>query len=114
MPTTSETTSPKFYYRDMRSRAEEIADRRLKKRVLKGLEALKTKHGDDWANHITPSRLRMREGSRCVLGQVYGDYRDGLLALGLENGEEYGFNAEEERGITYENLDQAWQHVFAG
>lgn len=35
-----------------------------------------------WHDRVDPDRLDMMCADRCVLGQVFGDYCDGLTALG--------------------------------
>lgn len=37
----------------------------------------------NWSEQIDTEKLNMLEARRCILGQLYGDYTTGLLALGL-------------------------------
>lgn len=43
-------------------------------RVKAGIEFLQEEYGEDWVDKIDLRKLNLKEGSRCVLGQVYGDY----------------------------------------
>jgi hypothetical protein len=99
-------------FRDMRSNAEVLRDKQVKERVLRGLDLLQEKYGPGWEEMIIPADLEMADGSVCVLGQVYGDYEDGLEELGLQNGLRHGFVEDEREGVSYADLNAAWSEVF--
>jgi hypothetical protein len=114
------TTIP---YRDLRTRAEEIADAELKERILKGIALLEKEHGPDWVDKIDPATLLLNSPTRCVLGQLYGDYARGCQKLALLSGVEYGFAiALTERELRsdlqaalrgWNKLTEAWKVVIA-
>lgn len=52
----------------------------LKTSVQRGAQLLDRKR-PGWHGRIDVDQLRMEECERCVLGQVFGEYRDGLLRL---------------------------------
>lgn len=92
-------------------------------RVKKGMKLLERRHGADWIDHIDPSTLNLSDGSCCVLGQVYGEYENGLVALNLSQGDddyedvEYGFTEKSNGGYggddPWDTLNEAWHEAFA-
>jgi hypothetical protein len=108
-------------YDEVRSDAEKIADAALKTRVIRGIELLQKKHGDGWIE-IDLKTLDLRDGDRCVLGQLYGDYEQGLEALAPRecaflNGTRYAFDITdlldyECEDQEYDDLDDAWRLVL--
>ena len=100
-------------YGEMRTRAERVYDAEVKESVLAGLAVLQAAWGDGWVERINCATLDLASESRCVLGQLYGDYESGCAALAEEDldddwGTYYGFN-------TYgnmEELDDAWHAVL--
>lgn len=54
-------------------------------KVAKGAELLDNER-PGWADDIDLESLNMAEGNHCILGQLYGDYVDGLYALGFTRG----------------------------
>jgi hypothetical protein len=109
-------------YDELRTNAEKIADAAVKKRVLQGLELLHVKYGDDWIDHIDPTTLDMANSRFCVLGQVYGDYEQGVVALDINEIDGYeadygfmnahGYQSYDGRYISFEELDEAWLTVI--
>lgn len=54
----------------------------IEQRVTNGVEAL-DKHAPTWARHVS-ERIDIRSLEHCVLGQVFGDWTDGVIALGIQ------------------------------
>jgi hypothetical protein len=52
----------------------------VQERVDKGVKLL-NKHFRGWRKKVNPRKLSMGTCTSCVLGQVYGNYIDGALAL---------------------------------
>jgi len=50
----------------------------------------------EWPNEIDIDKLDMANGARCIIGQLFGDYLDGINTLGLdffsEDDISHGFN----------------------
>ncbi len=119
----AENPQPRLTYRDMRTRAQEITDERLKERVLAGIDVLNEKYGPNWVDHVDASKLFMESGQACVLGQVYGGYWDGVAAL-TETSRDDGFGSARmkfgvEHGFfqsgdmpSYSRLNTAWRKVL--
>lgn len=109
----SVTEAPRrLTYRDMRSNVEVVADERVKEQVLAGLDLLNERYGPDWVENIDPAVLLMESGNRCVLGQVYGDYSDGLSKLEIgddyHNGQPYGFYAYHVDDVESAENERRW------
>lgn len=130
----SVTEAPAFSpYRDLRTRAEEIVDEIVKQQVLSGIELLERQYGPDWVLHVDPSQLSMQSADRCVVGQLYGGYCEGMSRLGLLSGKgrngggAYGFYVHTSRlvphpnapghhrmdGPEWDDLNDAWKLVIA-
>lgn len=60
-------------------------------RVKEGA-ALLDQSKPDWFTKIDPSHLHMDSCAACVLGQVYGEYGQGILILDIGPGGLYGFD----------------------
>lgn len=60
----------------------------------KGAELLDSEN-PGWAKNMNVDMLLVEDAFRCVLGQIYGYYHDGLYALDMSMTEaaDYGFNA---------------------
>lgn len=62
-----------------------------------------------WHSSIDLKTLSLSSCNRCVLGQVYGYYDDGLEVLGFDphydGGGEFGFESE---GESYADLTAEW------
>lgn len=88
--------------------------------IQKGADLLDEKRGKGWEYEIDPNSFEMRSGTHCVLGQLYGDYRQGLDALGLtlQTAIDYGFNIDpltdyfEEYG--YDMINSEWTRFIIG
>jgi hypothetical protein len=97
---------------ELRSRAEQIQDEKIKERVIKGIALLTEEYGENWPDKIDTTYMTLSSGSSCVLGQVYGDYHVGLVRLGIEGeGSSYGFDTGSE-GESYGELNDAWRKVL--
>jgi len=110
-------------YEQQRSRAQRIEDESIRERVLRGLEVVRARYGDDWADHIEPADLDLQSGSCCVLGQlqmhingVYGEpYWHALREIDgdvEENPSAFGFDAVVGQTAEYEALTDAWLLVI--
>lgn len=78
--------------------------------VKRGMELLdKVKPG--WRDEIRVDYLDFYCTCRCVLGQVFGYYYDGLKKLRLEHRDavKYGFSA---RLDEYPDLQSAWENAL--
>jgi hypothetical protein len=100
---------------DQRTEKEQKIDALVKKRVLTGIELLKEKHGDRFADFIDLKKFDIGDADRCVLGQLYGEggpdgYAMGLIKLDLDDdlAEQHGFDVEYEAGYTYSHLQAVW------
>lgn len=110
--------------------ADTIADRPdlpdLQARVELGVAWL-DEHLPDWWHADRPSstrgggpidlnRLAMQTSCRCVLGQLFGDYR--LAPMSLEQAVEYGFDGADTSGVRgaalaeFEALGELWRGVI--
>lgn len=81
--------------------------------VQAGADLLDEKGPSDWRERINPNTLDTDSMTQCVLGQIFGTYLDGMIALfGNEDNwigsinEEHGF----ERNFDPECLDHAQEH----
>lgn len=72
-----------------------------------------------WCDYISIEKLNLSDAETCILGQLYGEYSNGLYELELEmwDAEELGFdlpssNFEYDKGNDipsgYYNLTQSW------
>lgn len=100
-------------YGNMRTPLEKEIDARIVQNVERGLARLRDEFGDGWVERIDPARLDLSDGSRCVLGQVYGGYMSGLYELNLGDAEarEFGFQADSRQ--AYKDLDSIWKPVIS-
>lgn len=81
-----------------------------------------------WAYRINPASLELGDGAHCVLGQLHGEFRVGLLRTRIWDGssapnlrlfssvspEDLGFHARQEAGeeltaLDYAFLNRAWR-----
>jgi hypothetical protein len=70
-----------------------------------------------WASHINLEELDLSSCTRCVLGQLFGDFTDATYEMDLDSPESYGFdlgdewNAMDEAGnaVKYDLLGDAWR-----
>lgn len=86
--------------------------------------ALLDKKEPGWKDKIDLAKLDLADGCLCVLGQVYGMFEDGEIALGIDQSQaaRRGFVAPaaltiqyvpERWRAEYEFLDKAWREVLA-
>lgn len=114
-------------YGEQRSAAAKIADEELKERVLRGLEVVRERYGDDWVDHIDPLRLDLSSPTRCVLGQLESQHTGGMagndpfmFAIAAIDGDVendpfmFGFDTDEEGEYGYSELTEAWLAVIEG
>lgn len=74
-------------------------------RARRGAAWLDKKIGRGWRRKIRRRELAMESCQRCVLGQLYGDYGDGLEALG-------GEAADVKLGMDGTTPTEAWLEVL--
>lgn len=68
----------------------------IAERVQRGIDLLDAKGPADWRERINGKTLDVKTFCCCVLGQVFGDFCDGKLALGMaEHSLPYGFCPED-------------------
>jgi hypothetical protein len=67
-----------------------------------------------WEREVSLDRLAMSSCNRCILGQVYGDYVDGLVSLNLFGAAaEYGFSFDSrDTFIDSADLADAWHALI--
>ena len=72
-----------------------------------------------WECEIDLDRLRLSDGERCVLGQLYGEYTDALRELGFDDDDaiNYGFDIPgppwDSIDMRYDFLTEQWRAVIA-
>ena len=115
-------------FQDGHSELQKEIDRRVRQRVLDGIQLLKEKHGEDWVDFIDLEHFNLKSGSACVLGQVYGSWEAGCEILGIKDEDGlYGFSdlgigdlVEEVYGVTdygwnpiWEDFEKLWRQQIA-
>ncbi len=60
----------------------------------------------DWFTLIDIEDLDIASSTRCICGQLYGQYQEGLLALNVEHPSELGFTIGESR----QGINEAWTY----
>ena len=89
----------------------------LEKRVIRGVKFL-DEHYPGWLQEIDVDRLNLEHYSNCVLGQLYGDFGDGMydLELSEEDIEFFGFFIPRHDPTVfkqaYERLTLAWKDML--
>jgi hypothetical protein len=75
-------------------------------------EAFLDEHVPGWRDAVEPYGLDLANGCQCVLGQVFGDYDDGLRLLGLtqRDAQRLGFFTWGRQ--TFGKLTDAWRRVI--
>ena len=89
--------------------------RYMQAEVERGIKLL----DDNWfsfRNRVDLDTLDMGSRSQDILGQLYGDYPDGLIQLGINKSEahEYGFTTREDEK-NFENmsyLGETWRELM--
>lgn len=91
---------------------------KVEARVDKGV-ALLDQVAPGWRSNVDESILWLEDISRCVLGQVYGDYYTGTAVLSSLvpdfRARDYGFDIGDDdydEGIWFALLDEVWQDRF--
>jgi len=100
----------------------------IQQRILAGWELLDNKV-PGWRDKINKDKLRMDDERNCLLGQLFGTFRKGLAALGLDIGKPcahlYGFTAQQDVAdfstgkrkerwlVTFEDLDKGWKEILS-
>lgn len=81
-------------------------------RVARGV-ALLDERVPGWVNLVNPLGLNIESTEQCVLGQIYGQYNEGVDALDI-NPERYGFDANHFDGNKwqYAVLTKEWTRVI--
>ena len=102
-------------------------DNELKVRIDRGVLFL-DETVPNWREQIDMTSLELDAPSHCVLGQVFGSWGTGTCAVyEFEADSElldpdsddvtytaYGFEHDTYAGISYEDLQDAWERVIAG
>lgn len=80
--------------------------------VKRGVELLDARL-PGWRERVNPDTLDLANGCRCIVGQVLGDYDEGVALLGLSQpaAERYGFWASGRQ--SFSALTDAWRRVLA-
>lgn len=77
-------------------------------RVVQGAEFL-DEFRPGWADEIDVEALDLASSDRCVLGQIYGSFRDGLEVLGLS------LSVSRVLGLNYEaRSNKSWLYCYGG
>jgi|SRR5262252_3231751 len=87
------------------------------KRVKRGAKLLDSVAGSDWYWNVNLNTLKLEDCYKCVLGQLYGDFRDGIIQVAHPDDEiRCGFNikcdlfwSEEEEEQSYKWLTDLWK-----
>jgi hypothetical protein len=71
-------------------------------------------HAPGWRNRVDPDTLDIASCRRCLLGQLYGLFVDGFLALDLTRDATFrlGFDTPGDRAAA-EDLTAAWKEALA-
>ena len=85
---------------------------RLPANVQRG-ELFLDEHVPGWRERVDIRTLDLANGFQCVLGQVFGEYDDGLQLLGLtqKDAERLGFFRWGRQ--TFDRLTEAWRRVIS-
>lgn len=79
-------------------------------KVAEGVKFLDENASSDWRSEIDLDNLRLESCEVCVLGQIFGQYEDGLSELGIDSYEAtgYGFSTNG----SWQELTQAWKDAL--
>jgi hypothetical protein len=84
--------------------------------VTNGAKVLTEYFGDDsWKGRINPDTLVMSSPCKCILGQLFGDYWNGLRTMGLDDNSNHaalGFDVVFDEGV-YIHLTETWREYLA-
>ena len=84
-----------------------ITDELLRERVERGVEFLDADF-PDWRSRIDTRTLDLTSQNNCVLGQLLGDFRDGLEMLGIT------IAVSRTLGFNYEHQPAGWLGPLPG
>ena len=70
------------------------------------------KQAPGWAWRIHLGRLKLQSCRRCVLGQLFGTYVEGLMALGLDDDRAKDLGFERSDYWTYPRLNYRWNQFI--
>lgn len=86
-------------------------------RVKKGAEQLDSVYGTGWRDKIDTATLNLSSSTKCTLGQVYGDYHEGLRKLGLSSyntdAQDYGFTTLDSGDPSNSKIAAAWLRLLS-
>lgn len=87
----------------------------MKNNVLRGIELL-DRQVPGWRDRIDWDKLDMTNCYKCILGQLFGEYSEGVEELGALPGSHYGFDAPPYlgSGITskyFTELAELWRQA---
>jgi hypothetical protein len=82
----------------------------LAQRVRAGVKLLDTMVDARWAADINLDQFDIESQDSCILGQLFGDYDEGLHHLALQNGTPHGFYAND-RDEEF-TLTRMWRYVI--
>lgn len=89
-----------------------------RERVVRGAALLDAKQ-PGWREKVDPETLQMRSECGCVLGQVFGEYVDGLLQVFTRKMDQpqwrYGFNVQwspNRHQADFDRLQDAWLELL--
>lgn len=82
----------------------------IAERIERGA-ALLDEHAPDWPSRVNPARLCIASGCECMVGQVFGNYWDGMGAMGQPgSGSAFGFIAGEGE---MDEIEAGWRDLIA-
>ena len=94
--------------------------------IQAGAKLLEEKVGPDWFKKIDLQRLEMFNCYNCVLGQIFGEYWDGLTELedveegvyvsavsSIDFARACGFSTMERDGLCFDQLTQEWMDFIS-
>lgn len=84
---------------------------RFSEAVQAGMEIL-DENTPGWESRIDPEILNLGSCQFCILGQIYGDYNKGKHELRIDDGPDFGFDAEGGSDRHYALLTHAWLRVI--
>lgn len=86
-------------------------------RVANGVKLLDAKIGC-WVDLVDLDELSLASSYSCVIGQLYGDFGEGVQQLGItRKAQRLGFEVDldgwnEPFGVAYRELDTEWRRVI--
>lgn len=85
----------------------------IKERVQAGAELL-DREEPGWEQRIDVRELDLQDACRCILGQLYGDYDDGIALIHLPDEDSLGFDFGFNSTMTpqFRTLTRAWKALI--